>query len=244
MVKKIILLVLALALLAYILFAVLVMNPASGRGVCKAMDVEVLDTLERHFITRGDVAVILSNSGMTPVGKKMNEINTEAIEEKLRENKLIKKVECYKTSGGKIKIEIRQKIPILRIFSNSGSYYVDSEGGVMPVTGVNFAAYVPVATGYIEKEFATSGLYKFALFLHDDKFWNTQIEQIYIAPNQDLEFTPRVGNHQVILGKMEQVEENLEKLRLFYDKGLDEVGWNRYSVINLKYKNQVVCTKK
>jgi cell division protein FtsQ len=59
-----------------------------------------------------------------------------------------------------------------------------------------------------------------------------------------VELTPTVGSQQIILGKIENYKENLEKLRLFYEKGLSKVGWNNYSVINLKYKNQVVCTKK
>jgi hypothetical protein len=27
-------------------------------------------------------------------------------------------------------------------------------------------------------------------------------------------------------------------------EGLNKAGWNKYKVINLKYKDQVVCTKK
>ena len=30
---------------------------------------------------------------------------------------------------------------------------------------------------------------------------------------------------------------------IFYQNGLNKVGWNIYSTINLEYKNQVVCTK-
>ncbi|MDR1436585.1 MAG: cell division protein FtsQ, partial [Candidatus Symbiothrix sp.] len=67
--------------------------------------------------------------------------------------------------------------------------------------------------------------------------------QIYVAPNKDIELTPRVGNHQIILGKLEDCEEHLEKLKVFYEKILNKVGWNKYSKINLKYKNQIVCTR-
>ena len=35
-----------------------------------------------------------------------------------------------------------------------------------------------------------------------------------------------------------------EKLKVFYRYGLGKVGWDRYSMINLKYHNQVVCTKR
>ncbi len=243
MVKKIILLVLALLLLLYIVFTLFVLNPNTENTVCKKLEVVILDTLDRHFVDYNDIAFILKNAGLNPIGKNVSEIRTELMEQKLEENKLIKNAECYKTSEGNIKIEISQKMPILRIFSVNGNYYVDNEGETMPLPP-NFAAYVPVATGYIEKGFAKTKLYQFALFLHENKFWNNQIEQIYVAPNQDIELTPRVGNHQIILGKLDDYMENLEKLRLFYEKGLDEVGWNRYAVINLKFKNQVVCTKR
>ncbi len=244
MIKKIALISLALILLIYIFLAVFVLNPNTGTGVCNNLEVIVKDTLDRHFVDSKEVAVMLRNAGLSPIGKKMAEINTEAIENKLEENKLVKKAECYKTPGGNIRVEISQKIPILRVFSTEGNFYVDSEGEIMPLPTSVFSAYVPVATGYIPKEFASTKLYEFALFLHDNKFWDAQIEQIYIASNQDVELTPRVGNHQIVLGKLDNYKENLEKLRVFYDKGLNEIGWNRYSVINLKFKNQVVCTRR
>ena len=244
MIKKIALITLALMLLGYIFFAIFVLNPNTGNGVCNNLEVVVKDSLDRHFINAKDVAVMLRNANLTPIGKNLAEINTEAIEDKLEENKLVKKAECYKTPDGNIKIEISQKIPILRVFSTDGSFYIDSEGGVMPLPSTVFSAYVPVATGYITKEFATTQLYDFVKFMHNNKFWDTQIEQIYVASNQEVELTPRVGNHQIILGKLENYAENLEKLRIFYNKGLNEVGWNRYSVINLKFKDQVVCTKR
>ena len=43
----------------------------------------------------------------------------------------------------------------------------------------------------------------------------------------------------------EAYEEKFEKLKMFYTEGLNKTdGWNKYSTINIKYKNQVVCTKK
>jgi cell division protein FtsQ len=119
---------------------------------------------------------------------------------------------------------------------------MDEEGLILPIPR-NFSAYIPVASGSIDKEYAKNKLLDFAFFLQSDKFWNSLISQIYVAPNGDVELTPVVGNHQIILGKIEDYKDNLDKLRLFYEKGLNKVGWNKYSIINLKYKDQIVCTK-
>jgi len=244
MIKKIALILFAAILAAYILFSIPCLGKGADNSICKNVEIIVVDTLKCHFIKKNEVENILKNSGIKIVGQKMSDINTAFIEQKLEENKLIKKAECYKTIDSIIKIEIYQKKPVLRIISNSGNYYVDSERSIMPLSN-NFAAYLPVATGNIDQKFATTKLYDFALFLQSNKYWNSQIEQINVLPNKDIELTPQAGNFQIILGSLDDdYVEKLDKLKLFYNKGLNKVGWNRYSVINLKYKNQVVCTKR
>lgn len=87
-------------------------------------------------------------------------------------------------------------------------------------------------------------LFELAKFINEDKFWKSQISQIFINQNNDIEMTPRVGSHNIVLGDANQIEEKFQKLLIFYKKGLNNTGWNNYSTINLKYKNQVVCTKR
>ena len=87
-------------------------------------------------------------------------------------------------------------------------------------------------------------LFDLARFINDDKFWNSQISQLFINENNDVEMIPRVGNHNIVLGEAKQLEEKFAKLLIFYKKGLNNTGWNNYSTINLKYKKQVVCTKR
>lgn len=243
MFKKIMLISIAVLALAYLVFSIFFLNrKAETDMLCKDLRVQIMDTLERHYLNSEEIKEIIKKAGIETVGQEMASINTEDIKAKLEENKLIKKVDCFKTIDGSIMVKVYQRIPILRIFSDKGSFYVDNEGETMPVPR-NFAAYVPVASGSIDDEFAKTELYSFVEFLRNDKFWNSQIEQIYVAPNKDIELIPRVGNHRIVLGKIADYEANLDKLKLFYDKGLNKIGWNRYSVINLKYKNQVVCTK-
>jgi Cell division protein FtsQ. len=141
-----------------------------------------------------------------------------------------------------LKIDIYQRYPILRILGLSGNYYVDKEGVVMPVN-YNFSAYVPVASGYISKEYATSALLKFAVFLQDNKFWDAQIDQIYVTADGDVELIPRVGKQTIILGTLSDFEKKLDNLYAFYQKGQNKKGWNVYQAISLKYENQIIGIK-
>lgn len=233
----------ATLLFCYILFAAFFFGERKEDYICRDLQIVVKDSLDKHFVNEDDVQVTLKRANLNPLGKPMNEVNTHRIEEELLKNEMIAGVEAYKTPSGIIKLEVSQKMPILRVISVRGNYYVDNEGSTMPVSR-RYAAHVPVVSGYVEKELAMTDLYKFALFLQKNAFWNNQIEQIFVHPDGEVELIPRVGNHRIMLGTFDRFEEKLDNLQLFYEQAIPKVGWEKYGMINLKYKNQIVCTKK
>ena len=138
---------------------------------------------------------------------------------------------------------VTQREPILRVKGMYGDYYVDSELKVMPVSPI-FSAYVPIATGFVNKELALGQLGEFALFLRDHYFWNAQIEQIDVARNGEVTLVTRVGDQLVVMGTLDNYKDKLDRLYALYVNGFNKIGWNKYKQITLKYDGQVVCTKK
>ena len=226
---RILSIILTVILSCYIAFSYVLFHKERNEYLCQGVEIIVRDSLDKQFVNESD--------------KKLSAINTDSIEKHLIKNEMISEAEVYKTPSGKIKLEVTQKMPILRVMSANGAYYVDNKGTTMPISQ-RYVAHVPIATGYMEKEFAENELYEFALFLQDNEFWNNQIEQICVFPNKEVELIPRVGRFRIVLGSLDDFEEKLNKLRLFYDQAIPKVGWDKYSVIDLKYKNQIVCTKK
>ena len=235
---RIISIVVATLLFCYIVFVSFFFREIRQDSICQDLQVVVKDSLDKHFVSESDLVSILKKAGLDPIKRPMADVNTE-----LLKNEMIAQVEAYKTPSGIIKLEVMQKMPILRIMGVRGSYYVDNLGTTMPISR-RYAAHVPIVSGYVEKELAVTDLYKFALFLQENEFWNDQIEQIYVHPDNEVELIPRVGNHRIVLGSFADFEEKLDNLRLFYEKAIPKVGWEKYSIISLKYKDQIVCTKK
>ena len=87
-------------------------------------------------------------------------------------------------------------------------------------------------------------VYTIADYIDNSEFWKAQIEQIHVDKVSGFSLIPKVGNHKIVFGGTENLESKFEKLMIFYKKGLSKTGWNEYSSINLKYKNQVVCKKR
>ena len=212
--------IIATLLTCYIAVTAFFFRDVKENRLCEGLQIVVRDSLDKHFVTNEDLVYLLKKSKLYPVKKPMDKINTEKIETELLNNDMISHVE-----------------------SPSGNYYIDNIGSMMPLSR-HYVAHVLVASGYVEKEFAKNELYKFALYLQDNEFWNDQIEQIYVDADKNVELIPRVGNHRIILGSFDNFPEKLDNLKLFYEQAIPKVGWEKYSAINLKYKNQIVCTKR
>ena len=213
------------------------------RSGLQGYGIDYQDSIDHGFISQKGILRLLNGKKLSPVGKKMGDINTRLLEEELSQHPLIENVECYRTPGCKIGIEVTQRLPILRVMANNGdNYYIDNKGKIMPIP--NSSAHVAVVTGYVDRDFAVKELYTLGVFLQAHPLWDAQIEQINVTQAKELELVPRVGEHIIFLGKPGNYEEKFEKLKTFYEKGLNQVGWNKYSRISLEFNNQIICTKK
>ena len=243
MLKKIFLFLFLILISVYLLIAVTVLNAKPSEQVCAGMELVINDSIDYGFITKREVLRILNTKKISPIDKKMDDINTRQLEDELRKHPLISNAECYRTSDNRIGIEITQRLPILRVMAANGeNYYVDIKGQTMPVP--ESAADVAIVTGHVTKAFATKELYEFGMFLRKNPLWQAQIQQINVTPTKELELVPRVGDHIIFLGKPGNYENKFERLKTFYKKGLNEIGWNKYSRISLEFNNQIIGTKK
>lgn len=242
--KKFLIILVSLVIMGYLVFAVFYFRNSSQNQVCTRFEVLIKDSTETRFVHADDVVRLVKNKDLYPVGKQMDEVNTLDIQTAIMANKLVKSAEVYSTSNGSVIANIYQRSPILRVISDrEGDFYIDKNREIMP-TSSRFTVYVPIATGDISKEFAKDKLYDFAKFLLENPDWDAWIEQIVVKNNEKVELIPRAGDFRILLGTLDNYPAKLAKFALFVKKGLNIVGWNRYSEINLSFDNQVVCTKK
>jgi cell division protein FtsQ len=257
----------ALKILIAIAFVVSVgfADSRQHRMLCDGLKISIKDTLELSFVEPDDVRIIVHNKIGDPVGKKLSSINISMLEKIIDNNPFVSDAEVFSSIDGKLNIEVLQRRPVVRVVNfNQESFYIDDQGSFMPLSD-KFTARVPVANGYIfdresdQRVKARSSanvtvpdtgrnvigdIFEVAHFVNQNEFWTSQIEQIYVNGNGDLELIPRVGMHTIIFGDAKDITGKFDRLYLFYTKGLSKTGWDKYKTINLKFKDQVVCTKR
>ncbi|HUM45751.1 MAG TPA: hypothetical protein PLD84_02410 [Chitinophagales bacterium] len=206
------------------------------------------------FLSKDDVTRLLKDDQVNiDQSKPISEVNYGKLERVIENNPYVENAELFVDANGTIQINIQQRTPILRVINNQGvGYYLDEHASKMPLSS-KFTARVPVATGNILAGAENSNkndsvtqqkLYVLAAFISSDTFLTSLIEQVVVNNQKEFELIPRIGNHTILLGDVNELQEKFSKLKIFYRDGLNHVGWNGYSQVNLKYKNEVYCKKR
>ncbi len=221
--------------------------------VCTGVRVRLQDSnnylVDSNYVKHKIVKML----GRSPKGMKIKDLNLQKIEDDLYRLPYIKHAEVYTDRHGIMYVDIWQTKPIVKVITNDRTFYIDHSGDIyLAQRGRPY--YALVASGNIDASGSLLGdgldsnktlkdIYTLAQYINSDKFWKTNIVQIYVNSEGEYELIPRVGDFRIILGTLEDFEKKFRNLRAFYDN-LSKLGWDKYSVINLSYKNQIVAVKK
>lgn len=220
----------------------------------RSIEVNIDETNGALFLSKEDVLRMLKDDQVnTDKQQPVREVNFGKLERVMENNPYVENAELFVDVNGIIQVNIRQRTPILRVINNQGvGYYLDEHASKMPLSS-KFTARVPVATGNILAGAENSNnhdsvtlqkLYSLAAFINRDTFLTSLIEQVVVNNQREFELIPSLGNHTILLGDIDELNEKFSKLKIFYRDGLNHVGWNNYSQVNLKYRNEVYCTKR
>jgi len=243
MLKKILGILAALAMLAYLIFAIMQFSDEPGAQKCREVVIQVMDSTDHSYVRPIEVRHLLQLNNLGLVGQRLDKIRYRRVEFVVSVMRMVRRVECFSTNSGKVIVRIWQYSPVLHVMQDNGNFYVDASGQRLEIS-YNSAANVLVASGSIRDSVHIRRLYRMALLLRQDPFWDAQIEQIYVEPNGEWILIPRVGDYEIEFGLPNDVEDKLARLKLFYKKALPKAGWETYSNISVKYKKQIICTKK
>lgn len=216
---------------------------------CQAITVNINPNSPR-FLDEVEIEALIENSGEPIIGHYLALINTNKLEKKLSTFTTLDHVEIFRkveakgfSFHGKLVINVDERTPVIRIKNSTEDYYMDSSGVHIPVSS-KYVGRILIASGSIPDATIEKSLLKMADFVNKDEFWRAQIEQVFVQENGELMLLPQVGDFLVEFGTPDEYDLKLRNLKAVYQQGFKYLGWNKYKKISVKYRNQVVCTKK
>lgn len=264
--KKILITVLWIIALSGLMASLAFVSKKETKIVAKQMEINVNQTGENDFVDEEDIKRYFEERNDMILNSELKNIDINSLEKALNAHPAIENADLSVSVNGDVKIDVLQRTPLVRVITMSGeSYYIDTQSKLMPLSD-KFTARVLVVNGHIYEPFVRRNMYsvkeiaknkifsevsmlddiyEMATYITNDSILNPLIQQLNINSEKEFEMYPSIGGHKIIFGEAKDIAEKFEKLKLFYKEGLNKTdNWNKYAIVNLKYKNQVVCTKK
>lgn len=220
-------------------------------NLCGGLKIEINTDHQSYFVTEKEVNEIVNASGNI-TEREVKSVDIAALELAIQKNAWVKNAEIYFENNNTLHIDIQQRQPIARLFTvNGNSTYIDKEAMRLPIK-TNACSRVLAITGFPSDNnilahtdsMLLMQVKEVANFVSTDTFWNAQIAQVDINTSGKFELVPTVGNHIVLLGDTNDLKEKFKRLYTFYTKAWLQNGMNTYSIIDVRFNNQVVATRK
>jgi cell division protein FtsQ len=248
-------------LIAGTIFLLAFTDQEHRRGTYKSFSIEILNPSEVAMITSDEINELVINNFGTIKGSPILKTDLYKLETLVGANPYVAYCEVFQTIGGGLVLKAKVREPLVRIINlDNQQFYLDRSGYAIPVNPAH-PSHVIVANGLIGDRFVSLDksekslntfadtsvlrqIYPVAFHIAGDEFLGSFIDQIYINERHEMELVPKIGSQSIIFGNSDDAAEKLENLKSFYQKVMSKIDWNTYKTISLKYKNQVVCTKK
>lgn len=112
-----------------------------------SLEVVLTDSLQDEVLVKSHtVQRWIDRSGIATIGTPIGEIDLAGIEQAIRKNGFIERVNAYASYSGNLRVEVSQRRPILRLVMDGYNAYITDEGFIFP-TPSGSAVYAPVVTG-------------------------------------------------------------------------------------------------
>ena len=218
-------------------------------AICEGVVINLADSSKHQFVTNNDIMNALRATGIRVTGQKIRDIPLTTLEDRVKAFTELRVAEVYISEDMKLHVYGNQREPVMRVMASyGGDFFIDREGVIMRRHNLYtpnlhileidmvFNSEQMTGTNIFESEKTANLAQAFELvnYIRGDSFWNGMIDQLSMSRDGRVTLVPHVGNHTVKMGRVENYEEKLHNLRVFYRQAMPVAGWDRYRVINVE----------
>ncbi|MDX1829334.1 MAG: cell division protein FtsQ [Lutibacter sp.] len=194
------------------------------------------------FMNYQMVNKLLIQNNESPKKLSKSVIDLHKLESKVLSHPMVEDAAVFLTVDGLLKATIKQRTPIARVITDNRSYYLDKQGETMPLSP-NYSERVMLIFGDVNKK-DDAKIHKLVTAILRDEILKKLCISIQKSDENEFVLNTRIGSQKILVGNLRDLNQKLKNLKSFLNKTIGDKTINNYALINLKYNNQVVCTKK
>lgn len=209
---------------------------------------------EKPLLAKKDIETVINGNGsLYLTGKPIRQLKLNSIEKRVEEIPFVSNCEAHYDLNGTLYCNVKEFNPLARILWTTSlgkpqkDQYITSEGDLLNVSELYTPRVLVVSGGFFNEkinDFKSKKLMNYVdlfKFIDENEFWKSQISQLIIHRDGSITMIPTMGSTKIEFGKPLNIENKFKKLSIFYTRIIPAEGWNKYSVVKLRFKNQLVC---
>lgn len=247
--RKIIQTILTIVLLGGTVFALLSTSKIQEKKKISGVKIDINNEQVCQFVNKEAIQKeLFGNRHIVPEQITIAKIDLKKMENILTTNPWVENVEIFVDNQQKLNINVSQRVPQARVFERNGdTYYLDNSVQKLPISEhYNHYEIVFVNVPEIKNDSLSLRLKRkminIATTIKADSFWQAQTAEIIVNSTKDIQLIPVFGQQRILLGDAKNLEEQLENLLMFYKKIQNKIGWDKYQVLDARFKNQIVAS--
>jgi cell division protein FtsQ len=192
--------------------------------------------LKKDLVNKLLIEKVDTTSSLQKVNVALN-----TLENSINANKTVEFCNVFMTVDGVLNAKVKQKTPIVRVQRYGGDFYIADDGSEMPLSK-NYTERVPIVTGETKLVICQDAIDFYKKIVNDD-FYKKNITAIEFRENQGIVLRNRNFDYLIHFGNLTRVDDKLLNYKVFFQKTAQSNLLAQYKLIDLRFNNQVVCTK-
>ena len=177
------------------------------------------------------------------IGVPLESVNTYDVRQFLSRFSNFENVDCVITTDGKLKVSVIPMIPENRVFSPMGSYYINKDGKYI-ASNAEFYVDVPIVKGVFTNKLPAMYVLPVTRFIESDPVLSELVAMIEVIDEDNIILIPKIQGHVINFGDTTRLQEKKRALMTMYNKIMPYKGWNEYDTISVRFRNQIVATRR
>lgn len=205
--------------------------------------ISVADSLDTRFVTPLEVSQECGDIMQWIKTRSRSEVNIHDLESTLRASDKIEHVNVCVLNDGSLAIDVVPMVPVARVFDRESSYYINASGKRISADP-RFHVDVPVVVGHFTPELPAKRLLPLLHHIASHPELDALVSTVKQERSGDILIIPTIRGHVINFGDTSLVDNKFARLQAFYRHAAPVRGWETYDTIAVKWRGQVVATKR
>ena len=241
--KSVFMCVLTIIMVAYYGFAMTVTSRMAATDTLTGLDVTLSDP-DSRFVSVPDVVIETGVDPDTLTACLRRNFDLRALEERLNASDKLQSANVTLHSNVRVHVDVTPMVPVARVFEpGKPSYYINATGKRISAE-LRYHIDVPVLVGRFDSVHPARRLLPLLDYIASHPKAGAMVATVTQEADGNIIIVPNIVGHVVNFGDTSRVSEKFALLREFYRKVAPVKGWNTYDTIAVKWRGQVVATRR